>query len=78
MALPHGAVGSSAVCNYDYTSLDVTNILPNAWFLFDSLRNFLPLRPDILLFGNPNLTDAENKIIFESVHIFIKTSTRFN
>ena len=31
--------------------------------LFDSMRNFLPLRPEILLFGNPNLTDAENKII---------------
>ena len=28
--------------------------------LFDSLRNFLPLRLEILLYGNPNLTDAEN------------------
>ena len=46
--------------------------------LFDSLRNFLSLRLEILLFGNPNLTDAENKIIFESVQIFIKTSTRIN
>ena len=40
--------------------------------LFNSLRNFLPLRLEILLYGNQNLTDAENEIIFESVHIFIK------
>ena len=46
--------------------------------LFNSLRNFLPLRLEILLYGNPNLTDAENKIIFESVHIFIKNSNRFD
>ena len=46
--------------------------------LFDSLRNFLPLRLEILLYGNPNLTDAENKTIFESVHIFIKNSNRFD
>ena len=46
--------------------------------LFNSLRNFLPLRLEILLYGNPNLTDAENEIIFESVHIFIKNSNRFD
>ena len=46
--------------------------------LFNSLRNFLPLRLEILLYGNPNLSDAENKIIFESVHIFIKNSNRFD
>ena len=46
--------------------------------LFNSLRNFLSLRLEILLYGNPNLTDAENKIIFESVHIFIKNSNRFD
>ena len=46
--------------------------------LFDSLRNFLPLRLEILLYGNPNLTDAENEIIFESVHTFIKNSNRFD
>ena len=45
--------------------------------LFNSLRNFLPLRLEILLYGKPNLTDAENEIIFESVHIFIKNSNRF-
>ena len=32
----------------------------------------------ILLFGNPNLSDAENEIIFEYVQIFIKISTRFD
>ena len=40
--------------------------------------NFLPLRLEILLYGNSNLTDAENEIIFESVHIFIKNSNRFD
>ena len=46
--------------------------------LFNSLRIFLPLRLETLLYGNPNLTDAENKTIFESVHIFIKNSNRFD
>ena len=46
--------------------------------LFNSLRIFLPLRLETLLYGNPNLTDAENKTIFESVYIFIKNSNRFD
>ena len=46
--------------------------------LFNSLRNFQPLRHDILLFGNPNLGVEDNTFIFESVHTFIKTSTRFD
>ena len=58
---------------------NVTNILYiQRLVLFDSLRNFLPLRLEILLYGNPNLSDAENKIIFESVYIFIKNSNRFD
>ena len=32
VALSNGAVGSSAVCTYDYTSLDVTSILLKARF----------------------------------------------
>ena len=46
--------------------------------LFNSLRNFLPLRLEILFYGNPNLTEPENEIIFESVHIFIKNSNPFD
>ena len=46
--------------------------------LFNSFRNFLPLRLETLLYGNPNLTDAENKTIFESVQIFIKNTNRFD
>ena len=46
--------------------------------LFHSLRNYLPLRLEVLLFGNPNLTEDDNTVIFEAVHTFIRTSTRFD
>ena len=46
--------------------------------LFHSLRNYLHLRLEVLLFGNQNLTEEDNTVIFESVHTFIRTSTRFD
>ena len=32
---------------------------------------------NILLFGNPDLSDQDNYIIFDAVHPFIKSSRRF-
>ena len=46
--------------------------------LFHSLRNYLPLRLEVLLFGNQNLIEEDNTVIFEAVHTFIRTSTRFD
>ena len=45
--------------------------------LFNATRNFHPLSINILLFGNPDLSDQDNQIIFDAVHSFIKSSRRF-
>ena len=46
--------------------------------LIISLRNYLPLRLEVLLSENQNLTEEDNTVIFEAVHTFIRTSTRFD
>ena len=46
--------------------------------LFNATRNFHPLSINIFLFGNPDLSDQDNQIIFDAVHSFIKSSRRFN
>ena len=38
--------------------------------LFNATRNFHPLSINILLFGNPDLSDQDNQIIFDAVHSF--------
>ena len=45
--------------------------------LFNATRNFHPLSINILLFGNPDLSDQDNQIIFDAVHSFTKSSRRF-
>ena len=42
---------------------------------FDSFRNFLPPRLEILSYGNPNLTDAENKSTLNLFIFLLKTQT---
>ena len=39
--------------------------------LFNATRNFHPLSINILLSGNPDLSDQDNHIIFDAVHSFI-------
>ena len=45
--------------------------------LFNATRSFHPLSINILLFGNPDLSDQDNQIIFDAVHSFIKSLRRF-
>ena len=46
--------------------------------LFQKLRPYHPLSVELLMSGNPNLTEEDNQIIFEAVHTFIRTSSRFD
>ena len=46
--------------------------------LFQKLRPYHPLSVELLMSGNPNLTEEENQTIFEAVHTFIRTSSRFD
>ena len=46
--------------------------------LFQKLRPYHPLSVELLMSGNPNLTEEDNQTIFEAVHTFIRTSSRFD
>ena len=53
------------------------NFLNERITLFHSTREFHPLNVDTLLFGDDNLSDADNTKIFTAVQTFIKDSKRF-
>ena len=47
--------------------------------LFQTLMTYHPLPVELLMSGNLNLTTEEdNQTIFEAVHTFIRTSSRFD
>ena len=46
--------------------------------LFQKLRTYHPLSVELLMSGNSNLTEEDNQTIFEAVHNFIRTSSRFD
>ena len=46
--------------------------------LFNRTRAFHPLSVNAVLYGNPNLHDDDNRLLFDAVQAFIQDTKRFN